>query len=234
MALKCWAYFGLIFLLVLSMGCSEQPKPNKASDKKSEPVMGIDVSSHQGEIDFEQVKTSGHGFVFVKATQGITFTDPKYKDNYSMAQEAGLIVGAYHFYMTDDDPTDQANNFFQAAKLQSGDLPPVVDIEDLAKKSRPDLKDDLQTFLNEVEKKFGAKPIIYSGEHFSAEYLAGFSSYPFWLAEYGPKHPQLPDDWSEWTFWQWSQSGKVDGIQVDVDMNRFNGSLEELKAMRLK
>lgn len=216
---------------------SNQEAPANQSNQTSESngsIVGIDISQYQGDVNFQEVKAAGNTFVFIKATQGITLVDPKYAANMEGARAAGLVVGAYHFYMTDDDPTLQFGNFSKAVQLKAGDLPPVVDIEALSKNSRPNIDSDLQTFLDELEKQYGVKPILYSGEKFSNEYLTEFGDYPLWIAEYGPKEPDLPTGWSSWTFWQWSQAGTVDGVSGDVDMDRFHGDESQFKAFLIQ
>jgi lysozyme len=197
-------------------------------------VQGVDVSKYQGTIDFTKIKAAGNTYVFVKATEGITGVDPDYARNMAAARAAGLVVGSYHFYETDDDPSAQFGNFRQHADVKPGDLPPVVDIEVLAKGSRPDLADDLKSFLAQLEQAYGAKPILYSGVSFANEYLAGFGAYPLWVAEYtSAPAPKVPTGWTTWTFWQYSQSGTVSGIGGAVDMDRFNGTPAQFDALRI-
>lgn len=197
----------------------------------SDTIQGVDVSTYQGDIDFPTLKKNGITYVFIKATQGITYKDPRYGTNSFEARKAGLIMGAYHYYMTDDAPLPQAKNFIATSGLKSGDLPPVVDIEALAKKSKPQLTKNLQLFLNALEKNYGVKPIVYSGEYFANQHLTSFGAYPLWLAEYGASSPTVPKGWTKWTFWQYSQSAKVPGVQGDVDADRFNGDRQALNAL---
>jgi lysozyme len=196
---------------------------------------GVDLSKWQGAtVDFSQIKSAGMHYVFVKATQGATGVDPDYKRNVTSAREAGLLVGSYHFYMTNDTPEAQFANLSRHLSLQPGDLPPVVDIEVLSRNSLPDTAANLKRFLSLIESRYGIKPIIYSGEYFANQYLSGFSQYPLWLAEYvANKAPQMPLDWKQWTFWQYTQQGKVAGVAGPVDLSRFNGSLEQLNGLRV-
>ena len=186
-------------------------------------ITGIDVSRYQGEIDFEKVKAAGIHYVFVRATEGITYQDSHFKDNFSAARKAGLAIGAYHFYETDDDPIRQLNNFTNLVDLQPGDLPPVVDIEKLHDNDNINLIKNIQAYLDGLEQHYKIKPIIYSGKNFANKYITTFSDYPLWLAEYQSLYPTLPQGWNKWTFWQFSQSGKIDGVIGDVDVNRYNG-----------
>lgn len=229
----------LLTLALIACGSSSPEPENTASDTSTETpsdaassITGIDVSSHQGDVDWAQVKASGQTFAFAKATQGNTYVDPMGQDNLTAARAAGLIVGAYHYYMTDDEPQSQFDNFSANATLLSGDLPPVVDIEAMAQNSLPDLQKNLQSFLEMLEKRYGVKPIIYSGENFANGNLTGFGAYPLWIAEYETSQPPaVPSGWTSWTFWQYSQSGSVAGVTGDVDLDRFNGDMSALKAL---
>lgn len=197
-------------------------------------VRGVDVSKYQGTVDFGKLKAAGMAYVFVKATEGITGVDPDYARNVAAARAAGLVVGSYHFYETNDDPSAQFGNVRQHADVKPGDLPPVVDIEVLAGNSRPDLADDLKSFLAQMEQAYGARPILYSGVSFANEYLTGFGTYPLWVAEYtSASAPKVPTGWTAWTFWQYSQSGTVAGVQGAVDLDRFNGTVAQLDALRI-
>ncbi|HZW24118.1 MAG TPA: GH25 family lysozyme [Gallionella sp.] len=237
------------FLLGLSFlaGCGQGSAQPAASAEQQQPasagvtaqaveIRGADVSNWQGKgVDFASLKSAGVSFVFVKATQGATGVDADYASDVRKAQAAGLATGSYHFYMTDDTPEAQFRNFSRCISMQAGDLPPVVDIEVLSKNSRPELAADLKRFLDMIERHYRVKPIIYSGESFANEYLKGFSDYPLWLAEYSDRPaPVLPLDWKTWTFWQHTQSGRVNGIPGEADLNRFNGNAQSLEKLLVR
>lgn len=197
-------------------------------------VAGVDLSKWQGAVDFAKIRAAGNTYVFVKVSQGATGADPDYARNIAGARAAGLYAGSYHFYSTDHDAQSQFDNLSQHIDLKPGDLPPVVDIEVLAQNSLPGLDQQLQTLLTLIEGKYAIKPILYSGQSFASQYLKGFSAYPLWLAEYtSASAPRLPPDWSAWTFWQYSQSGSVAGVSGAVDLDRFNGGLDDLKKLLL-
>ncbi len=225
-----------------SGGCPLVEQPLAAGDKPLAleldlgelDIHGIDVSDHQGLVDFERVKCAGATFVFLRASQGITFKDDMYQRNYQAAKAAGLIVGAYHFYMTDDDPKYQLENFIQSVHLSPGDLPPVVDIEVMNQNSLPDLDHELKLFLDALEQHYGVRPIIYSGERFANAELKDFGDYPLWLAEYEVAKPTLPSGWDRYHFWQFSEKGEVDGVGGAVDTSRFNGSGADLLSLLIR
>lgn len=239
---------GLFCVLLLALaGCGSQtdnaqvsPVPaentkQSSSASQGDFLEGVDLSKWQGTANFQQIKSAGKHYVFIKVTQGMGDADPDYKKNVENARAAGLVVGSYHFYMTDDTPEAQFANLSKHLSLQPGDLPPVVDIEAFSLNSLPDTAENLRQFLALLEQHYGVKPIIYSGESFANEYLSGFDTYPLWLAEYNNNHsPQLPLDWKSWAFWQYSQSGHVAGVSGPIDLNRFNGTAEELHELRVK
>lgn len=194
-------------------------------------VTGIDVSKYQGNIDFNAVKLSGFDFVLIRASEGNTIQDTDFKSHYDAAKELGLVVGAYHFYETNDKPIDQFNNFVSTASLTAGDFAPVVDIEKLHHNDHYGLVENLNKFLNMLEQHHGVKPIIYTGLNFANKYMYDFSSYPLWLAEYKVDTITLPNGWTDWAFWQWSQSGHTTGVNGDVDENVFNGSNIDFRKM---
>jgi lysozyme len=195
-------------------------------------VQGVDVSHLQNTVDWNAVRQAGKLFTFIKATDGITWTDPLFAMNWSGAKAAGLLRGAYHFYETDDDPTAQAENFLSVVTCEPGDLPPVVDFETIeGGQSTAQALQDLQTWLDVVAKATGRKPLIYTDSGFwNPLGSPGFGDYPLWVAEYGVQSPKLPTGWTSWEFWQYSEAGMVAGISVPVDLDVFNGTLADLEA----
>jgi len=193
---------------------------------------GVDLSKWQGAVDFGKLKAAGVVYAFVKVGQGATGADPAYARNIAGARAAGLYVGSYHFYATDHDAQSQFANLSAHLDLKPGDLPPVVDIEVLANNSLPGLAAQLREFLDLIENRYRVKPILYSGLSFAAAQLQGFGDYPLWLAEYtSAPAPRMPGGWTTWTFWQYSQSGRIDGVNGAVDLDRFNGDLQALRAL---
>lgn len=246
------AIVGALGLFLIS-GCAPESsppaaphaEPQKLADSKataqSHEIRGVDVSDWQRKgVNFAGLKNDGISFVFIKATQGERDVDADYANDVRNAQAAGLATGSYHYYVASESPDKQFQNFTSHLSWQSGDLPPVVDIETLGKKHnsdsrRPELAANLKKFLDMIEGKYRVKPIIYSGEYFANEYLKGFADYPLWVAEYNNNpSPQLPLDWKAWTFWQYTQSGKISGIPGAADMNHFNGSAQDFEKLRVK
>jgi lysozyme len=203
-------------------------------------VHGIDVSKHQGDIDWKRVSAMEINgirvsFAFIKATEGITRQDNMFEKNWKEAGRSGLLRGAYHFYYPSRDADKQADNFLSKVSLRKGDLPPVVDIEHSNGRKKEKICSDLQVFLNRLEKKYSVKPIIYTNINFFTLYLKGkFDSYPLWIAGYFDHDRFYNEFLTPWLLWQHSESGKVDGIRGKVDFNVFKGDIVKLNNMTLK
>lgn len=197
----------------------------------TEPVLGIDVSHYSGAVDWHAVREAGYAFAYVKATEGVDAADPAFAGHWERLADAGLQRGAYHFYVTEDDPEEQARFFLSVVTLGPGDLPPVVDIELIGHGTKPGLRDRFRTFLEIVERETGVRPVIYTGPRFWNAHLGeGFSDYPLWLAEYGTDSPQLPAGWDRWTLWQFRGEASVPGVEKGADLSRLHpdAALHEL------
>ena len=206
-------------------------------------VSGIDVSYWNSGIDWPKVRATGQRFVFIKATEGDNYADPAFDDNWPGAGSAGLLRGAYHFFRANVDPGNQAKKFIDYVSSMDGnsELPPVLDLETHDGQSKEKIIAGAKVWLDEVEKVFSKKPIIYSSQYFLQDYFseagggppAWAKNYPLWLAQYPNQYspgmkPFLPTGWFNWMFWQYSKRGSVNGINADVDLNLFNGTLEDL------
>jgi lysozyme len=194
------------------------------------PLAGIDVSHWQGAIDWNAVAGDGVEFAFIKATEGGDYTDPRFAQNWAGARQAGVVRGAYHFFRPQTDAMAQAAHFLSTVQLAPGDLPPVLDVEVTDGRSLDVVAAGVRVWLQEVERATGRRPIIYTRASFwTAQMGGGFGGYPLWVAHYGVNQPNIPGGWGEWTFWQYSDAGRVDGISGDVDLNWFNGGRAELE-----
>ena len=200
-------------------------------------VHGFDISHHQGKIDWEQLKRVQHApfpvrFVFMKASEGGDFSDTAFQRNFEQAHEAGFVCGAYHFYNPKTNPVRQADFFIRSVKLRTGDLPPVLDIETRPKDVKK-LRHDLKVWLDRIERHYGVKPILYTSYKFKTRYLndSVFNSYPYWIAHYYVDSVAYQ---GEWKFWQHTDVGTLPGIDRQVDLNVFNGTMEEMDRMRIR
>jgi lysozyme len=198
-------------------------------------IHGIDVSRYQQTISWEavrdmQVRDIRLGFAFIKATEGNSNTDPYFKRNWRRSKNAGIVRGAYHFFIATKDGRVQAQNFISKVDLESGDLPPVLDIEQAFGASPSQVRKEVRTWLDVVEKYYSVRPVIYTYIDFYEKYLKGsFDEYPLWVAHYlQPHQPRISRDW---TFWQHSEQGRVNGIVSRVDFDVFNGDSLTFKAL---
>lgn len=200
-------------------------------EKHEGKAIGIDISEFQGKIDWTLVDTIENrfpiGFVFIRATAGNDKVDTRFKSNWLGAKKRKLIRGAYHYYRPNENSLEQAKLFIKTVKLYKGDLPPVLDIEKLPKDQSIDsLKVGLKRWLKTVELHYGVKPIIYTGEQYYDDFLkAEFSDYLFWIANYNFYREEIQEDW---LFWQFTEKATVSGIKGNVDVNIYNGDIEQL------
>jgi lysozyme len=205
--------------------------------KHDDKAIGFDVSEYQSKINWEQTYHIEEAFelsyVFIRATAGKDRIDSRFEENWKGAKARQLIRGAYHYYRPNENSKEQATNFINNVTLQKGDLPPVLDIEKLPKtQSVARLKMGLRNWLTAVEKHYGVKPIIYSGESYYKDFLKEeFSAYPLWIANYNFWRNDLESDWQ---FWQFTEKAKIEGIDGMVDLNIFNGDKNDLLKIGLK
>ncbi|WP_165491395.1 glycoside hydrolase family 25 protein [Bacteroides sp. A1C1] len=201
-------------------------------------VHGIDISHYQGEIDWEllthnrEAKFPIH-FIFLKATEGGDHGDDTFTQNFGQARKYGFIRGAYHYFIPKTDAHKQADFFIRTVQLARGDLPPVLDVETTGKQSPQELKTAVKTWLDRVEAHYGVKPILYTSYKFKKRYLSDsiFNAYPYWIAHYYVDSVRYE---GKWHFWQHTDVGTVPGIEEEVDLNVFNGTMEELLELTLK
>ncbi|KIC92066.1 glycoside hydrolase family 25 protein [Flavihumibacter sp. ZG627] len=190
-------------------------------------IHGIDVSKYQQRINWDMVKEMVAedvriGFVFIKATEGLGNMDAQFNRNWRNAGDAGITRGAYHFFLAPKSGVEQAENFIRRVELEKGDLPPVLDVEQTYGVTPDKLRTEVKAFLNRLEAHYGVKPIIYTNVEFYNKFLKGdFDNYPLWVAHYLRKdRPRIARNWA---FWQYSETGNVNGIRGKVDFNVFNG-----------
>ncbi len=201
-------------------------------------IHGIDVSRYQKNIDWDDVSSMQVNWVkinfsFIKATEGCDDVDAKFKTNWRAAKEAGIARGAYHFFNPYSSSAAQAKNFTSKVKLQQGDLPPVLDVEQAGVLSKDLLQQRVAEWLVTVERYYKVRPIIYTGADFYTKYLAGkFDDYPLWVAHYLAK--DKPRVNRKWNFWQHNEAGHVSGIDAYVDFNVFNGDSIAFQNLLLK
>jgi lysozyme len=199
--------------------------------ERGDKSIGFDVSQYQGNILWEEAdsieKTFPLDFVFIRSTAGKNHVDTRFKKNWKSAGDTKLIRGAYHYYRPDESSIEQALLFIKTVKLRPGDLPPVLDIEQLPKHQPIDsLRRGLKRWLVAVENHYGVRPILYTGQKFYEDFLIEeFSEYEVWIANYNFFVETMEDDW---LCWQFTERGSVPGIVGNVDLNLFGGTREDL------
>lgn len=195
-------------------------------------VTGIDVSHHQGHIDWPEVAQSGVKFAYMKATEGGDFVDSSFGQNWAEAKAAGIAVGAYHFYRQCKTGKEQADNFLSLLPREAMQLPPVIDVEHMGPcpegTAVRDPVAEVGVFLDVVGAETGCRPILYATPEFEAAYLRGhFDAEKFWV-----RSIFLPPLFRQnsWILWQYHHMGRRQGIAGPVDLNAFRGDLGELSA----
>jgi len=199
---------------------------------------GIDVSNHQQYIHWPAVKQMNVqnikiGFVFIKATEGLNDADKSFPFNWKTAAENNITKGAYHYFLATKSGKAQAANFIKTVVLQKGDLPPVVDAEDLYGQPVWLMKQRLKECLQAIEAYYKVKPIIYTYANFYQTNLGKeFDGYPLWVANYLVK--DRPAITRNWLFWQHTDAANINGIVTPADMNVFNGDSAAFNNILLK
>jgi lysozyme len=187
---------------------------------------GIDISHHQKQIIWSNLPALD--FVFIKATEGESHLDTRYKQNWDSAGLKKILRGAYHFYRPNINPVSQFSHFKRNVYLSPGDLPPVLDVEIIGRTSRGKLKSDVLKWLLMAEKHYGVTPILYTNWSFYKTHLSSpeIDRFPLWIANYVVEN--LDSLTAKWTFWQHTQEGRIPGISGDVDLNIFKGPKDSL------
>ncbi len=241
--------FALVGACALATGCSSSTDaPNEGCvDNGSSAlttcaagptVKGIDVSVYQGTVGWPQVKAGGWVYAYIRVSDGLNYPDSKFATNWSGSKAAGVIRGAYQFFRPGQDPKMQADMLVTkidaAGGLQPGDLPPVLDIEVTDGQSPATIQAHAKTWLSEVEKKTGVKPLVYTANFMSSAIGTALGSYPLWVANYGATCPLMPSGWTNWKFWQNADNGSIPGISGNTDTDLFNGTKAQLEALTIQ
>lgn len=200
---------------------------------------GIDVSNHQGDVDWDAVSASGVHFAFAKATEGNYYNDPYFSDNWKNMHRVALNRGAYHFARPSSATPDQEASFFLASISHAGGLEPgdmlVLDLEDEQYQGGGPYGSAGEWalgFCTYVSEAVGFDPIIYTGKwYIESRHLSvttDLGRYPLWLAAYQADLPETPAPWPQVSFWQYSDNGRVPGVVGPSDMNVFNGMVDRI------
>jgi lysozyme len=195
-------------------------------------VIGVDVSNHQGDIDWPALARSNVVFAYIKATEGGDFRDKRFQLNWEGAKRAGLARGAYHFFTQCRSGLEQAKNFIGTVPREHGALPPVIDAEHMGPcrtgQQVSSVIREITTLLDALEAHYGRRPVIYTGSEFDAAYLQGqLMSERFWVRSlFWPPSFRT----RQWVIWQFHDAGTRAGISGPVDLNVFRGSWSQFTA----
>lgn len=209
-----------------------------APSEKIYKVKGVDVSSYQGDIDWNILSKQRIEFAFIKATEGSSFVDEKFNINCENASKTNLKIGAYHFFSYDSEGSTQADNFIKNVPKKDDMLPPVIDIEFYGDKYKntPNIEEtqkQLKILLHKLEDYYEKKPIIYATYKSYNLYIANnFNDNHVWIRDVYTK-PKLKDN-KEWTFWQYTDKARLDGYngkEKRIDINVFNGDIEKFEKL---
>lgn len=190
------------------------------------PLVGIDISHHQGKINWDKLQTEELSFVIIKATEGGDYKDPAFRDNWENSKRYGYKVGAYHFYRFCKSGKEQAANFIQTVPVHDDNLPPMVDLEfggncDTSQ-SKEEVLREIKEFMDTVQSVYRKRPILYATREFYDKFLVNtFEEYPVWIRNIYWR-PVLEDD-RQWVIWQFANRAHLDGIETYVDLNVYNG-----------
>ena len=209
---------------------------------------GIDVSSHQGNIKWNDVainydfvsreitnKNATNSrkidFAIAKATEGKTFTDSYLSDNRDGIRQAGIVFGAYHYFSLNSSPEEQALHFIRKCGLRNGDMVPILDFEETGKLDDDELRRRVLTWLRIVGEHFNCKPIIYTNSKLRTKLLATseFDNYDFWIAQWYVTRPKC-----DFTLWQFTDNGRSSGIKGRVDMNAYFADRADFQKLLLQ
>ncbi|MBS1683391.1 MAG: T9SS type A sorting domain-containing protein [Bacteroidetes bacterium] len=208
----------------------------------AQSILGVDVSALQGSITWSQVAAAGKSFAFVKATKGTCYTDSRFASYITGAPAAGLVVGAYHFALPEDNAAGAEALYFLStagAYTAAGYLPPVLDLEDPAGTclihsqaltsyfSSAALTAWTQTWVDTVYRHTGRIPIIYTSPSIAGYLSSSLNNCKLWIAAPGTSPATAPaniGNWTTWAFKQYDWYGAVSGITGNVDLDVFNGT----------
>ena len=234
---------GALALAIALSGCGSGVGPLDALSSDlprptDYPIHGIDVSKFQGDIDWNAVAGSGVKFAWIKATEGGDNADARFQANWTGAKAAGVPRGAYHFVYWCRPPMEEMANFEQNAPVEGDALPPVLDVEATPTSktchrhlTQEDAIAEMKVMLDEMERHYGKRPIIYTTVDFYQAILSdgAFMDYPIWVrsVKYQPSVKYGPRPWH---FWQYQSDGSIAGIQAHVDRDAFFGTQKQWEA----
>ncbi|TXJ06213.1 MAG: lysozyme [Acinetobacter sp.] len=222
-------FIGMLFVGLLAMGYVLFPRVVQPPHISDYAIHGFDVSHHQGDIAWRKIDQKHYAFVFIKATEGGDYQDPKFQMNWLNAREVGLKVGAYHFFRNCKTGAEQAENYIRTVPKKHDSLPPVMDLEfqwTCPEVTAEQLQQEITIMAQRLEQHYERKPIFYTTPKYYQAYIqAKLGHYPLWIQD----TKKMPVRWDKrpWLFWQYSHTGKMAGVATVVDLNVFRGSRQQ-------
>nr|WP_285842546.1 GH25 family lysozyme [Ureibacillus chungkukjangi] len=220
---------GQIFIALLFVGTLTFANSAFAVEpESSSEYEGIDVSRYQENIDWEAVANAGMEVAIIKSSEGVDYTDPNFEVNYEGAKAAGLKVGFYHFLTatTVEQAREEASFFASIISGKDIDVKPVMDFEDLDGLSVEDINAIALAFAEEVESQTSYPVMVYSNaDNATNVFGESLTKYSLWLAQYDGNQPSNDVIWETWAGWQYTDTGSIDGVTGDVDLNIFNDGI---------
>lgn len=212
----------LFMTVLLALAACSGGQRHYDVDRSEFPVKGIDISGHNGSVDFAKAKADSIDFVYIKATEGIDFCDVMFARNCKGAKAAGLKVGAYHFFRFGTPGHLQAYHFLSTVGQYDLDLPLAIDVEDWYNDEGVDdseVREQLRVMVDALASN-GMRVMIYTNKEGYGRFVDSFfPDVDLWICSLGAKPPT-----GDWAVWQHSHCGKVSGIETPVDVDAFCGS----------
>lgn len=201
------------------------PLPVLAFEPSDDKIyQGIDVSGYQGNINYEKVKKAGIEVVYIKSSEGFSYVDSHFERNYEKAKENGLKIGFYHFVTarTEEEAKRQAQFFVSLISKKKVDCKLAMDFESFGNLTKEEINKIGIAFIKKVEELSKKEAVVYSNAYSANHTWQGeITNYPLWIAQYEVKEPQNNGNWKNWVGWQYTDVGRVDGIEAHVDRNKF-------------
>lgn len=199
-------------------------------------VRGVDVSHHNGNINWSSIKNEGITFAFIKSTEGISHKDRNYRENYKLAKDSEVNVGTYHFYTFGLDGVSQAQHFIRHSIIESKDLVPAIDVEHSQVNRYSNDKDYIQNVIselikleNELYNYYGVRPLIYTNKDCYKLYIESyFPENLIWMSDL---HNEPNTKSNDWIIWQFSHTGNIAGINGDIDLNFYRYSFRKFNEL---
>lgn len=185
---------------------------------------GIDVSEWQGDIDFRKVKEAGIEVVYIRAGQGFSYKDAKFERNYEEAKKNGLKIGVYHYVTARsvEEAKLQAQFFVSLVSKKQIDCKLAMDFESFGDLSKAKINEIALEYIKEVERLSKKGVVVYSNTYDATNiFNKEVAEYPLWVAQYGVSSPQDNGNWENWVGYQYSSTGRVNGIEGNVDLDRY-------------